>query len=149
MSRFDIKNALKTITSDNIVEYIAYSVDNDKLVTAIRQNIEAEDINNDVDPQTAFFSFLVKLHKQESRSKYFHTITTIYNPNIYPGETIKFLWYGETLGGMVLDVQHQIQIMPQNKITGRTTISYTDYSLTELQDIIKYKPRPEPEQVNG
>jgi hypothetical protein len=128
-------------TSD-IGETLIYTKNNQEFVTFLKQDVETDESNNDVHPNIAIFNYLVQLHKQEAQNKYLVSINTIYNPDVYPGDTIKYLWDNETKGGLVFNVNHRIIILPQNKVTAFTVISYTTYSIADLLDIIGYQKRP-------
>lgn len=130
-----------TQEQENRTEALVYSINKRNFVSRDKDNRESEELNNDVGWRTAVFNYLAQLHKQEAPSKSLVSVTVPYNPDIYPGDTIKYLWEGTTKGGMVFDVSHSIQILPLNQITGTTTINYTTYTLPDMLRRVRYQRR--------
>ena len=113
--------------NDTITELVIFSSHYRGSLSSSKNGSYSQEVNSDVSPNLAQFNYLVNLHKSLASNRYATSISIPYNPNVYPGDTIKYLWNNITKGGMVLTVDHAIDIMPQDNITGTTSITYSAY----------------------
>lgn len=76
-------------------------------------------------------TYLSLNHLNLIKNNYTKTITILGNIEIYPADTVKYKWKDTIEGGLVLSVQHTLQILPQNFCKWLTIITFSDYSFND------------------
>lgn len=108
-------------------EYIIFTNNQSSLYNSRAKNVYSEEILPVKDYRDAIKTFLSLKHLELIKSNYVKTLIILGNANIYPADTIKYRWYGNTEGGLVLSVNNSLQILPNNTCKWITTITYSDY----------------------
>jgi hypothetical protein len=114
-------------------ELLIFTKNQSTMYNAKIENIYSDSALPVKNKEDAIRTFLSLRHLELIKSNYNKTITVLGNANIYPADTIKYRWNNKTEGGLVLSVQHNLQILPNNLCRWITTITFSDYSFTDFK----------------
>lgn len=122
-------------------ELIIYTKNQRYLYNEKIKRIYSENFKQIKNQNDAFKAFLSNEHLNLIRGNFNKTITILGNANIYPTDTIKYRWKNKTEGGLVLSVNHNLQVLPNNICRWLTTITFSDYSFNKFKEKFETRTR--------